>query len=114
MRLVAGLTALGLDGNVFEHERALHLPMALETDRFLRRSGTQHMGLRRAVRIVTVAALNQPLIDTVTKWLAKLRLGDGVAAITEVGLFLFQKGTTLCRGVGRMAAQTTFAGIHVG
>ncbi len=56
VRLVAGLTALGLYRHMFEYERPLQVAMALEADRVLSGFGAQRTTERRAVLIVAIRA----------------------------------------------------------
>jgi hypothetical protein len=60
--------------------------------------------LERAVRIVAIAALYQPLIHLVMERLSKCRLDIGVAAITELRLRRFEKALFAFRLVDTVAA----------
>ena len=88
---VAGLAAVDLYRSVLVDKGSLLFGVALEADRIL--GGRSHPHLirkRRTVDVVAVAALNQPLVDTMMKWHLELRFLLQMAAIAELRLRLCQ------------------------
>ena len=82
MRNMAGRAALDLYGLVFEHKRSLFVGMARKTNRVLCRGGSDLLGGNRAVRIVTIGALDQPFVDTMVRRHFKLGLLLEMARVT--------------------------------
>jgi hypothetical protein len=82
------------------------IDVALGTNSVLGRTRLKKLWLEGAVRIVTVAALQQPLIDAVMEWLCKGRLDVGMALIAEGGLLRLEH----CRlGFKLVCAVTAYA-----
>ena len=87
VRTMTGNTTLGLDGPVLKREGPRLIGMALEADLVLRGSRPQLLGQETAVRIMTIAALHQPLFNTMSKRPVKLLFLVGMAAVTKIRLF---------------------------
>ena len=68
------------------HKRPLLVRMALEADRILRGRSSHLLGLDRAVRIVTVRALDQPLVHSMMEWHFELSFLLEMARVTELWL----------------------------
>jgi len=80
------------------------LGMTLHADRVSGYAAVQLLLLERSVRIVTVAATDQPFVHLVMKGLRKGRLYIGVAGITELGLRNLEQ---ILFALKRMDAMTT-------
>ena len=104
MRRVAGQAALvGLYGSVFENERTHGVGVALGADRELPGRGTHLVTHLCPVRIVTVAALDEPDIDAVTIGSRELGLLGCMASIAQAGLRLHQQEIDVSGIVGTVA-----------
>ena len=79
VRRVAGLAAFHLHRLMLEYERAALIGVAREANGVLRRGGSHLLRRDRAVRVVAVAALNQPLVHAMMKGHAR------IAAFAEDG-----------------------------
>ena len=96
---MAGVATVGLDGLVFVDERPLLVRVTFKADGILGRGSPHLFGLHCAVDVVTIAALDQPLIHAVMERHFKLGLLLEVAAITELGLRLLEQKLTGLRVV---------------
>ena len=76
----------GFHGQVFEDERSLLFPVTFETDLILRRAAAELLGQKSTMFVVTIAALDESLVDAMAKGTAEFRPDFGVAAITQLGL----------------------------
>jgi hypothetical protein len=107
VRLMAGLATLCLDRQMFEDKWPGFVHMALKADLVLVRSGPQLLWEEPSVLIVAVGALNQPLLDAVSKGPVEVLLDVGMAAIAEFRLFGGEQELRLfgvMRGVAGYAA----------
>lgn len=107
VRNMTGRATLDLYGLVFEHKRPLLIRVARKTNRVLCRGGSHLLGTDSAVRIVTIGALDQPLVDTMVKRHFKLRLLLQMARVTQFGLRFRQQKLFGCRVVRRVAGDAT-------
>jgi hypothetical protein len=92
--------AFGFNRHVFEHKRAGFLSVALETYLVLRRGGPHLPGQKTAMLVVAITALDQPLFDAVAEWPVEILLDVGMAAVTELRLFIDQQELLLFRVMG--------------
>ena len=106
MRHVTSSTAFSLDRQMFVYKRALGFGMTLETDCLLCRGCAELMWSSCAVDVVTVAALDQPLIDTVPIRPAEFSLLFRVTSIAEGWLRIDEEAALVFRIVRRMTADT--------
>src|ERR1700690_1531557 len=83
---VATAAALGFDRHMLVDERPLLVDMALVANRISAGQGTQLPNRRRAMWVMAVVALHQTLVDAVVIRFGKIRLGRGVASITQLRL----------------------------
>ncbi len=105
VRGMAAAAAVGLDRGVLVYIWPLLLGVALEADSV---AAGQILGLpqrSRAVRIVAVGTLHQPLFNAVVIGLGEVRLLAGVAAVAQLGLALHQQMLLLLRVVRRVAIE---------
>lgn len=118
---VARLASVDLYRRMLVHKRALLVRVTLEADRILRRVGPHLLRPHCPVRIVAVAALNEPLIHAVMERHFELRLLLEVAGVAKLGLRLCEQEVrffSLMRGVAGDATDVRsfmlgVAGIHV-
>src|SRR5262249_35880213 len=82
--------------------------MALEAACVLRRGGAQLFGEEPAVRIMAIAATDQPFIYAMVKWLYEVGFGFQVAAIAQLGLGVLQQALTGFGAVGGVAINATY------
>jgi hypothetical protein len=68
------------------NKRTGNLGMAFHADRVSGNATVQLLLLKRSVRIVTVAAADQPFVHLVVEGLRKGRLDIGMAGVTELRL----------------------------
>jgi len=79
-----------LDRLVFVHERPALVAVALEADKVLVGRGPQLAPGRRAVRIVAVAALDQPLFHAMMEGFLEIALLFRVAGEAQRRLLLYK------------------------
>ena len=103
MRRVARDTALSFDHRMLKGEWPCGLGVALGADRVLIGSRLQLLGFECAMRIVTVAAGQQPFIDLVMERLRERRFHFGVAGVAELRLRDLEQ---IRLALGRMHAVT--------
>ena len=77
-----------LIGGVFVYERPLLVGVALEADGILRGGSPHLLGPHRAVHVVAIAALDQPLIHAMMEGHIELGLLLEMAAVAKLGLRL--------------------------
>lgn len=114
MRGMAATAAFGLYRHMFKDKRTLLVGMALVADSI---SAGQRFDLAqrgRAVHIVAIHTLDQPLIYAMVIGLCEIRFLSDMAAIAELGLGLYQQMLWLLRLVRRVAIQAAHvvAGVH--
>ena len=107
MRGVAAGTALGLHRDMLVNEGPLLISMALVANEVPARKRPDLTHGACPVDAVAVAALDQPLLYAMMKWLGKVRLRRGVAAVTQLGLVLHQQALRLFGMVRGMAVQAS-------
>ena len=107
MRRVATSTAFLFHRDVFECEGAHDFGMTVCANWKLPGCGSQLPTHETAMRIVAVAALDQPDIDTMAIGAAEFRFFLGMASITQQRLLIFEKVVRLGGMVGRMAGKTS-------
>ncbi len=90
MREVASRASLNLDRLVFENERSTLVAVALEANRILVRRRPKLAGYQCAVRIVAIAALDQPLFHAMMERLLEIGFLFGVAGEAQRRLLLDQ------------------------
>ncbi len=83
VRRVARRAALSFDHGMLKHKWTRGLGMALGADRVLIGSRLQLRTFEGAMRIVTITAGQQPLIDFVMERLRERRFHVGVAGVTD-------------------------------
>ena len=88
VRGVATAAALRLHRHVFVDKGPLLVGVALVADGIAAGRGTNLAQLRRAMHVVTIAALHQSFVDAMTVGTGKVGAGRGMAAIAKIGLSL--------------------------
>jgi len=83
---MAGCTPFKFDRRVFERKGASHGGMAFGADLGLPSGGTQHVGIRAAMLVVTICALDQMLIHRMPEGTVELRADILVAMDAELRL----------------------------
>ena len=91
MRQMAGLTSVDLHRLVFENKRTLLVRVALEADRVLRGRSPHLVGFHRAVHVVAIAALDQPLVHSMMERHVELGLLLEMAPVAKFGLGLYEQ-----------------------
>ena len=91
MRRMATAAALGFHRCMFVDKRPLLVDMALRANRIPARDVLQLPYGSRSMRVMAVGALHQTLVHPVVKGFSKVRLGRGVASVTQLGLALHQE-----------------------
>ena len=114
MRSVAGNATLRLDHRMLVHERPGFFGVALEAHRILRGSGPQLARQESAMRIMAIAALHQPFVNTMMKGSRELLLGFEMAAVAELWLLLFHQKLASLRIMRRMAVRATDVVLEMG
>ena len=89
MRSVASHATFGLHHPMLIYEWSSLIRMALEARCVLRCSGAKLSRRKSSVRIVAVAALDQPFVDAVMKRARELLLRFQVAAVAQLRLLFF-------------------------
>ena len=89
MRSVAGYAALYLDRRMLVHKRPGLFCVALKAHRILRGSGPQLARQESAMRIMAIAALHEPFVNTMVKSARELLLCFEMAAVAKLWLPLF-------------------------
>lgn len=82
MRRMACDASFDLDWNVLEHEWSRLFRVAVEADLVLSRGGTQLPGKESSMRIMAIAAGDEPFVDAVVIGFGEIRLYFKMAAIT--------------------------------
>ena len=90
VRRVARDAALGLDYGMLKDKRTCGLGVALGADRVLIGSRLQLLAFESAMRIVTIAAAQQPFIDFVMERLREGWFHVGVAGVAKLRLRDFE------------------------
>jgi len=106
--------ALSLDGRVLIDPWSGRFNVALGADGVLGRADAKLLRLEGAVRIMAVAACDQPFVHLVVEGLGECRLDIRMAAITELGLRNLKQVFIRLRLVNAMAAVAAYAGFAVG
>src|SRR5215469_5873382 len=86
VREVAKCASLRFDRRVLIHKRTGLLSVAFHAYRISGDAAAQFLLLKRPVRIVTVTATHQPLINLVVKGLRESWLNVGMARVAELRL----------------------------
>jgi hypothetical protein len=107
MRNMTRRATLHLYGLMFEHKRTLLIRVARKTNRVLCRGGSDLLGPYRAVRIVTIGALDQPFVNAMPERHFKLSLLLEMARVAQFGLRLRQQKLFGFRLVRRVAGDAT-------
>ena len=103
-RMTTGAT-LGFDGHMLIRERALLVGVALEADGISTRQRSQLADGRRAMRVVTIAALDETFINPVVIRLRKVGFGGRMTPVAEIGLRSHQQRLGFPRVVRGVAIQ---------
>lgn len=98
--------ALGLYRKVLKYEGTLRIVVALEAHLILRPTGSQLSWQERAVRVVTVIAHDQPLVNPMPIGPAEFGALLGVALVTEQRCLLDQQRALGLRMMRRMTVET--------
>ena len=114
VRRMACHAALGPHRSMLEHERSTHIGVALGADLILVFRGLQVVCQKRAVHIVTVAALQQTLVHFVVNRHAELRLLVGVALVAKLRLRRPQQLRLRVAAMHAMATRAAHSGPGVG
>ena len=107
VRCVAAAAAFSFHGHVFEDKGPLLVCMALEANRVSAGQGSHLSKRRRAVSIVAVAALDEPLVYTVVIRSGEVSLHGDVTSVAEFWLFPNKQILRLFGIVRGMAIETT-------
>lgn len=107
VRRVARLATLDFHYLVLEDKRSLFVRVALKAREVLRGRTAQLVRPDSAMRIMTVSALDEPLIHAVVERHFKLRSFLKMAGVTELRLALHEKKLLDGGMMGRMAVDTT-------
>jgi hypothetical protein len=110
---MARAATLSLYGRVLINEWSQRVDMAFGANGILGRTDFNEVWLEGAVRIVAVAAFDQPFVDLVVEWLHKSRLSVGMALVTEAWLRRFEHPGLAFKLVDAVAARTTKEGFAV-
>src|SRR5579864_1404414 len=86
MRLVASHAAFRLHRSMLESEWPGLIGMAAEAQHVLGSGGTQLMGKKTTMRVVTVGAADQPFIHAMVEGLGEIGLNFEMAGVAELGL----------------------------
>ena len=114
VREVAGIATFGLDHGVLIQERACRCGVTFGADRELPGGRPKCVLSGGAVRLVTVCAINQPLIDFVVKGHGELRLHIAVALEAELGFSHFEQMPRRTRGMDPVATDAAHVALAVG
>jgi len=107
VRGVARLAAFRLNGLVLKHERTSLIGVARVANRILRRRGSHLLCRYRSVRVVAVAALNQPFVHPMVKGHAELRFLLKMTGVTKLRLSSYQQEFLGLRVMRRMTGDAT-------
>ena len=102
VRRMARLAAFHLHRLMLKYKWASLIGMTREANGVLRRRGSHLLCPDRSVRVVAVAALNQPLVHAVVKGHAELGLLLKMAGVTKLGLGFYEQKFPVCAWWGRM------------
>lgn len=111
MRRMAERTAFSLDRRVLINEWSNRIHVAFGADRILGCTQAQQFGLKSAVWVMTVSALNQAFVNSVMERLHKCRLDVRVALITERWFFRLEQSCLGLRFVNAMAVGAADQGL---
>ena len=114
MRRVARDTALGFDHRMFKGEWTFGLGVALRTDRVLISRRLQLRPFEGAMRIVTIAALQQAFIDFVMKRLRERRFYIGVAGVAQLRLRDLEQIRLALGGMRAVTVRAAHLGMAMG
>src|SRR5579862_4699339 len=98
---------------MFKYERTTLVGMASEADRILGGRSPDLLRPDGSMRVVTVAALDQPFIHAVVKWHCELRLLLRVARVTKIRLRFDEQEFLLLGMMGGMAIRAGYAVVAV-
>jgi hypothetical protein len=114
VRYVAGRAAFRFHSGMFEHERPLLVGMTLETDHIARGRSSHLADLvsrlpipTRTMLIVTIRALNQPFVYTMTKRHIELGFLLCMARVAKLRLSFYQQFFRCSCVMRRVTANTT-------
>jgi len=113
MRSVARDAAFNLYRFVLVDERSGFVRMALEAHQILRYRRSQLPRQEAPVRIVAVAALHHPFIDSVVEGPSKLLLRLEMAAVTELRRLLLHQELAFFGVMRRVAVDATYVVLQV-
>ena len=113
MGRMAAHASFYLYGLVLIHEGSRLVAVALEAAGILCGSGPELPRQESAVRIVTVIALDQPLVDSVTKRTVELLLHFLMTAVTQLRGLLLHQELAFVRVMRRVAVNTTHIVLQV-
>ena len=89
MRSMAGYATFRLNHRVFVYKRSGFVRMTLEADGVLRGGGAQLARQESTVRVMAIAALHEPFVNTMMKGARELLLCFEMAAVAKLRLLLF-------------------------
>ena len=110
---MAERASLGFHHGMLIDERTGILLMALDADRIVLRGGLRHAFLKRAMRIVTVGACHQPLVDPVMEGLGERGFHVLMARVTKSGLRNLEQIGPILRFMNTVAVDTTYLRLAV-
>lgn len=114
MRSVAGNAAFRLDHRMLVHKRPGLFGVALKAHRILRGSGTQLARQESTMRIMAIAALHQPFVNTMMKGARELLLRFQMTAVAQLRLLVFHQELAFLRIVRRVAVGATDVVLQMG
>ena len=114
VRGMAGYATFGLNHRMLIYKRSGFVRMTLEADGVLRGSGAQLARQESTVRIMAIAALHEPFVNTMMKGARELLLCFEMAAVAKLWLLLFHQELAFLRIMRRVAFRTTDVVLEMG
>lgn len=91
MRGMAGHATFRLHHGMLVYKRSGFVRMTLEADGVLRGSGAQLARQKSTMRVMAIAALHEPFVDTMMKGARELLFCFEMAAVAKLWLLLFHQ-----------------------
>jgi len=110
---VAGFAAVHLHGRMLVDKRPLLVAVALETDGILSRGGPHLLGSHGSVRVVAIAALNEPFVDAMVERHGEFGFLVEMAPVAKHWLGFHQQEVLRRRVVRRVAGNATHVVLRV-
>jgi hypothetical protein len=104
---VTRLASIHLDGRMLEDKRTLLVDVTFEADRVLRRGRPDLFWTYRSVRVMAIAALDQPFVHAMMERHVELGLLLQVACVAKLRLGLYEQELGFFGMVRRMAGDAT-------